>query len=71
MYVCVCKGVTCGEIRSAVSEEGVGSLRELSHHLGVATQCGKCAPCARRVLNEALDACGKTAACCLAADVAA
>ena len=71
MYVCVCKGVTCGEIRSAVSEQGVGSLRELSRHLGVATQCGKCASCARRVLNEALDECQSAASCGLAANVAA
>lgn len=70
MYVCLCKGVTCGAIRSAVNEDGVASLRELSQNLGVATQCGKCARLARQVLNEALGACA-TRACCGAAGEAA
>lgn len=63
MYVCLCKGVTCSAIRSAVSEQGVGSLRELSKNLGVATQCGKCAHSARQVLNEALGACNANNGC--------
>ena len=71
MYVCVCKGVTCREIRSAVCEQGVGSLRELSQQLGVATQCGRCAPCARRVLDEALGQRENRSDCGLTADVAA
>jgi bacterioferritin-associated ferredoxin len=62
MYVCLCKGVTCGAIRSAVSEQGIDNLRDLSRNLGVATQCGKCAHSARQVLDEALGACA--AACC-------
>ncbi|MFP5504982.1 MAG: (2Fe-2S)-binding protein [Gammaproteobacteria bacterium] len=57
MYVCLCKGVTCSAIRSAVSEQGIDNLRDLSRNLGVATQCGKCAHIARQVLNEALDTC--------------
>lgn len=69
MYVCLCKGVTCGAIRSAVNEQGIDNLRDLSRNLGVATQCGKCAHSARQVLNEALDAC--SANCCGGAEAAA
>jgi bacterioferritin-associated ferredoxin len=68
MYVCLCKGITCGAIRSAVTEQGAANLRDLSRNLGVATQCGKCAHTARQVLNEALGACG---GCCGASTEAA
>jgi bacterioferritin-associated ferredoxin len=54
MYVCLCHNVTDTKIRHLVRTEGVSSMRELREHLGVATQCGKCAQCARHVLNEAL-----------------
>jgi bacterioferritin-associated ferredoxin len=53
MIVCLCKQVSCKEIRSAASN-GVQTLRELSRELGVATQCGKCAQCARGILEESL-----------------
>ena len=52
MYVCICKQITCGQIRAAASE-GVSSVRDLKQQLGVASQCGKCAGCARGVLEEA------------------
>lgn len=71
MYVCVCKGVTCSAIRSAVCEQGLASLRELSRDLGVATQCGKCAHSARQVLNEALGGCSPVAGCNGASEAAA
>ncbi|OGU21969.1 MAG: (2Fe-2S)-binding protein [Hydrogenophilales bacterium RIFOXYD1_FULL_62_11] len=54
MYVCLCHNVTDNDIRHLVRTEGVSSMRELRNQLGVATQCGKCAQCARQVLNEAL-----------------
>lgn len=53
MIVCLCKQVSCQDIRSAAGN-GVQSLRDLSRELGVATQCGKCAQCARGVLEESL-----------------
>lgn len=53
MYVCLCKGVTDGQIRAEV-EEGAATLREVSRRLGVATQCGKCAGCARQVIRDAV-----------------
>jgi bacterioferritin-associated ferredoxin len=53
MYVCLCHNVTDTEIRQLVRSEGVTSVRQLGEHLGVATQCGKCANAARCVLREA------------------
>ncbi len=53
MIVCLCKRVSCTDIRSAAGN-GVATLRDLSRELGVATQCGKCAQCARGILQETL-----------------
>ena len=55
MYVCLCHSVTDSDIRRLVRSEGVCTMRELSRQSGVATQCGKCARCARDVLREAVD----------------
>jgi len=54
MYVCLCHNVTDTDIRQLVRTEGVSSMRELREHLGVATQCGKCAKCAKDVLRDAV-----------------
>ena len=51
MYVCICRQITCGQIRAAASE-GVDNVRDLKEQLGVASECGKCARCARGVLEE-------------------
>lgn len=53
MYVCLCQNVTDTEIRRRVRTGEVSSLRELREQLGVATQCGKCARCAKDILQEA------------------
>jgi len=53
MVVCVCNNVSERRIREA-ARQGVGTLEELSEHLGVATGCGTCAECARECLSEAL-----------------
>ena len=52
MYVCLCKGVTDGQIRDAVAR-GARTVKDLRRELGVASDCGKCAACAREVLCEA------------------
>lgn len=57
MYVCLCKGVADHEIRKAVRNRGVTTMRELRDQLGVTTQCGRCARCAKDVLDEALAEC--------------
>jgi bacterioferritin-associated ferredoxin len=54
MYVCVCNAVTDHEIR-AVVKLGVRTFDDLSTTLGVATCCGRCTGCARKVLDDAVD----------------
>jgi bacterioferritin-associated ferredoxin len=53
MYVCMCHGVTDHQIREAVCE-GVASMSELRAELGVASNCGRCAPYAKELLDETL-----------------
>lgn len=53
MYVCLCNGVTDGQIRQAV-ENGAKRMRDLYLELGVASDCAKCACCAKDVLQDAL-----------------
>jgi bacterioferritin-associated ferredoxin len=52
MIVCVCRRVSDHQIREAVAE-GAHSLECLQIDLGVATQCGRCADCASKVLCDA------------------
>lgn len=52
MIVCVCNRVSDQQIREAC-EQGALSLDCLKHRLKVATCCGRCQDCARRVLDEA------------------
>lgn len=51
MYVCLCNGITDRDIRGAISL-GVRTMDELSAATGVATCCGRCADCARGMLDE-------------------
>jgi len=53
MYVCLCTGVTDGQIRDAILE-GCCSYREVRQATGVASQCGKCACLAKQVVRETL-----------------
>jgi len=53
MYVCICGAVTDSAIRRAVAD-GARSLRDLSARTGCSTQCGRCVPVAREILDEAL-----------------
>jgi bacterioferritin-associated ferredoxin len=52
MYVCICNGVTDRDIRDAASR-GARTVKDLRRELGVASDCGKCASCAREVLRDA------------------
>lgn len=54
MIVCVCNNISDREIRQAI-DFGITSMAELRRDLGIATCCGKCAPCAKEVLHEHLD----------------
>ena len=53
MFVCICNQVSDKQIRRAV-EEGVCSFESLSSELNVGTCCGKCKPCAKKVLRAAM-----------------
>lgn len=53
MYVCLCKGITDKQIRTAVNS-GMTNYRELRMALGLSSQCGKCAVHAREVFREAI-----------------
>lgn len=53
MYICLCKGITDTQIRSAV-QEGARSLGDVHASLGVASQCGKCGIMARQIVRETL-----------------
>ena len=53
MYVCLCTGVTDGQIREAIYE-GCCSYKEVRQATGVASQCGKCACLAKEVVRETL-----------------
>ena len=54
MYVCLCKGITDTQIRTAV-RDGATSLREVRSRLGVASQCGKCGLLARQIVSDSLE----------------
>jgi len=51
MYVCLCQGITDGQIRQA-TRQGCANFRELRSRLGVASQCGKCARSAKQIMRE-------------------
>ncbi|WP_296251994.1 bacterioferritin-associated ferredoxin [Pseudomonas sp. UBA4194] len=53
MYVCLCQGVTDGQIREAIYD-GCCSYRDVRETLGVAMQCGKCACLAKEVVRDTL-----------------
>ncbi len=52
MYICICKNITDHQIRKAVLEHRVSSMRELRACLGACDQCGKCALAAREIIRE-------------------
>ena len=52
MYVCVCKAVSDKRIHQLV-EEGLRTVREVSHATGLGTCCGACVPQAREIVSGA------------------
>ncbi len=52
MYVCVCMAVTERQVHQAASN-GATTLKDLRRELGVTTECGRCAGCAKKCLREA------------------
>ena len=51
MYVCICNPVTDSEVRICV-RRGACTLSDLQMQLGVAAQCGMCAPAAVAIIEE-------------------
>jgi bacterioferritin-associated ferredoxin len=51
MYICVCNGVTEGDIRCSI-EAGASSIGDLQRELGVASGCGQCKQEAKCLLRE-------------------
>jgi bacterioferritin-associated ferredoxin len=51
MFVCICNGVTEGQIRAAI-DEGACSVHDLGARLGVASGCGCCAEFAASLISE-------------------
>jgi bacterioferritin-associated ferredoxin len=54
MYICVCKAVTDGQIRTAINN-GVCTHHQLVHCFGVGNDCGKC----DKEVKELLEQCGE------------
>lgn len=52
MYVCICQAVTERQIHQAANE-GARTIKDLRHHLGVGSECGRCVGCANQCLREA------------------
>ena len=55
MYVCICNPVTDSEVRGCV-QRGACTLSDLQMQLGVASQCGLCAPAAAAFIEEVMGA---------------
>jgi bacterioferritin-associated ferredoxin len=51
MYVCICRAVTDSQIRHAANN-GASTLKDLRQSLGVASECGQCASCAKDCLRK-------------------
>lgn len=54
MFICLCKAITDTQIKASV-QNGATTLSAVRKELGVATQCCKCVPDARAVIDEALN----------------
>ncbi|WP_346837013.1 bacterioferritin-associated ferredoxin [Microbulbifer sp. SAOS-129_SWC] len=53
MYVCICKGITDGQIKEAIYD-GSTSVKALRRHLGVSSQCGRCAELTQEIIEETM-----------------
>ena len=54
MYECMCYGVTDSDIKQAVSEHGVGNLRELGNVLSLGNDCGRCVQMAQQIIDSTI-----------------
>jgi len=65
MIVCSCNVLSDHDVRAAL---GSGSTPRTTGQvygcLGCSPQCGRCARTIRRIMDEAITACGTESACC-------
>lgn len=54
MYVCLCNGFTCGQVRTVV-KDGAKTPGRVYAHLGCKMRCGKCLPMVRDLVSESAD----------------
>jgi bacterioferritin-associated ferredoxin len=54
MYVCICNKITDGDIRREL-DNGAMSMACLQKRLKVATCCGRCKDCAKRLIHESIN----------------
>ena len=53
MYVCICNAVNERRIQKAV-QDGTRKFKTLCRELNIASQCGKCALCAKACFDQEL-----------------
>lgn len=51
MFVCLCNGVTDGQIKQAI-RGGCDSLKKIQHQTGAMTQCCKCCDQCKQLLES-------------------
>lgn len=51
MYICICNGVTEGQVRQCAAE-GACCLEQLAGCLGVGAGCGRCRGAAAEILED-------------------
>lgn len=54
MFVCICKGITDHQIKTLVTEQGIGSMRELKQHMPLGSQCGTCVKVAQSIIDTTI-----------------
>jgi bacterioferritin-associated ferredoxin len=65
MIVCSCNVLSDNDVRTAMSHEKSPRTPGQVHRcLGCGAQCGRCARTIRRIMDEALAACGPSCQCC-------
>jgi bacterioferritin-associated ferredoxin len=65
MIVCSCNVLTDKDVRTAVrAAETPRTTGQVYGCLGCSPQCGRCARTIRRIMDEALAACGTSCQCC-------
>lgn len=50
--VCLCMGITAGEIIKTISEEKLTTVKEIGKLIGAGTGCGRCRPVITTILHQ-------------------